>query len=139
MNNTITTVFTDEYKQQATQYAELLTTIAKQGSPNAEERVAKTFSITESYYEHAEQHMDADVLEKLADLILLDELTDTHPDKMAREEYPIMSETQQDERYRGEVNFKWAQNVDTDNVDHTVRTRDNMRNRRTNVGTKNQF
>ncbi|EPC8408886.1 hypothetical protein ACR3AM_003156 [Bacillus thuringiensis] len=31
-------------------------------------------------------------LERLADLLLYKELHDAHPDKMSREEYPIMSD-----------------------------------------------
>lgn len=39
-------------------------------------------------------------LDLLADYILREELSDNHPDKMAREEYPIMSEWQRVRRLR---------------------------------------
>lgn len=44
------------------------------------------------------QYRDADILEKYADLILYEELTWSHPDKMSIVEYPIMSKGQAEER-----------------------------------------
>ena len=53
-------------------------------------------------------------LERLADLLLYEELSNTHPDKMAREEYPIMSEHQLSRRHSGEVSMKVAEEYGSD-------------------------
>ena len=136
MTNTITTKFTDEYKRQAPQYSELLFDIATKCKPKPTLRVSKANEVTESYFNHTGEPMDAESFEILADMILMDELLDTHPDKMTRKEYPIMSDSQQEERYSGEVDFEWASNVGTNYVDYTIGTRDNMRKRRIFVGSK---
>lgn len=136
MTNTITTEFTNEYKQQAPQYAELLFNIATKCKPKPALRVNKAKEVTESYFEHTGEVMAAESLEILADMILMDELLDTHPDKMSKKEYPIMSNSQQDERYSGEVDFEWTSNIGTNYVDYTINTRDNMRKRRIFVGSK---
>lgn len=43
------------------------------------------------------------VLDRLATLILQDELADKHPDKMARNEFPLISDSQLDLRHKQEV------------------------------------
>jgi len=43
------------------------------------------------------------ILDRAATLILLDELSDKHPDKMSRNEYPLLSDRQQKRRYKNEV------------------------------------
>lgn len=70
------------------------------------------------------------VLDRLATLILQDELADKHPDKMTRNEYPLLSEDQQRVRYDGERSLKAAQDVAVDGVDYRVRTRDSNRRMR---------
>lgn len=75
-------------------------------------------------------------LDLLADYILREELTDSHPDKMSREEYPIMSEWQRTRRMRVrflagvvEINygrstgFRRTSYVDDDGVMREVRQR----------------
>jgi hypothetical protein len=59
---------------------------------------------------------DTALLERLADAILYEELTDTHPDKMTREEYPIMSMTQESRRRDREYSLSLADNYDLDGV-----------------------
>lgn len=48
-------------------------------------------SIVEQYVEINGKRPPASVLSRLATYVLLDTLSDNHPDKMSREEYPIMS------------------------------------------------
>lgn len=48
-----------------------------------------------------EKKFNSQELTQLADLILYEELSDTHPDKMTREEYPIMSDIQLARRQEG--------------------------------------
>src|SRR5690625_1302824 len=58
-------------------------------TPN--KRIESADAIVEHYVEVNGKRPPASVLSRLATYILLDTLTDPHPDKMAREEYPIMS------------------------------------------------
>jgi len=54
-------------------------------------RVESADAIVEQYVEVNGKRPSASVLSRLATYILLDDLSDPHPDKMARDEYPIMS------------------------------------------------
>lgn len=54
-------------------------------------RIERANDLIEKYIEVIGERPPASVLSRLATYILLDTLTDSHPDKMAREEYPIMS------------------------------------------------
>jgi|SRR5690625_187766 len=54
-------------------------------------RIESADAIVEHYVEINGKRPPASVLSRLATYILLDTLSDSHPDKMAREEYPIMS------------------------------------------------
>jgi len=58
-------------------------------TPN--KRIESADAIVEHYVEVNGKRPPASVLSRLATYILLDTLTDPHPDKMSREEYPIMS------------------------------------------------
>ena len=55
------------------------------------ERVNSAQSICESYFEHVGQQPPSAVLSRLAWYIDFDHMTDSHPDKMTREEIPVMS------------------------------------------------
>jgi hypothetical protein len=66
-------------------------------------RIAAIKELTEFYTDVNGKRPDQTVLERLTDVILYEELTDPHPDKMAREEYPFMSEHQFEERYSKEL------------------------------------
>ncbi|MGT4651552.1 hypothetical protein [Bacillus cereus] len=52
-------------------------------------------------------------LERLSDLILYEELSDTRRNKMTAEEYPIMSERMEKTRRTGESSDKMAEEYDT--------------------------
>lgn len=54
-------------------------------------RIESADSIVEHYVEANGKRPPNSVLSRLATYILLDILSDSHPDKMTREEYPIMS------------------------------------------------
>lgn len=83
--------------------------------------------LTERYFADHEFMPDGTVLDRLGTLILQDELADKHPDKMAREEYPLLSEDQSKVRYSDERSLKAAQDVATDGADYRVKTRDSNR------------
>ena len=62
------------------------------GNPTTpSERVNSAQSICESYYAQVGQQPPSAVLSRLAWYLVFDEMTDSHPDKMTREELPIMS------------------------------------------------
>jgi hypothetical protein len=58
--------------------------------------------ITDAYIEQTGESPDPDQLTILADYILMDDLKDTHPDKVANTEYPILSDGQLRLRFRRE-------------------------------------
>ena len=84
-------------------------------------------SLTEQYFEQHDKMPEGTILDRLSTLILQDELADTHPDKMTRNEYPLLSDSQRDEREKDEVSFKWSQDVATDGRDYKLPTRGNLR------------
>lgn len=87
-------------------------------------------ALTEQYFAEYGKMPDGSVLDRLATLILQDELADSHPDKMTRNEYPLLSDSQADERYADERSMKAAQDVAIDGADYRVRTRDSNRRMR---------
>lgn len=99
----------------------------KRDKTTREHRMQFAEALTERYFADHEFMPDGTVLDRLGTLILQDELADTHPDKMAREEYPLLSDSQADERYKDERSLKAAQDVATDGTDYRVKTRDSNR------------
>lgn len=119
--------FTDDYKTDLHAHITQLFTQAKTLNTTREERLHASDDLIEAYYAHCEQVPDGIALERLATLILRDELTDKHPDKMTREEYPLLSDSQREERIGDEVSFKWAEDVATCGRDYKLPTRGNLR------------
>ena len=54
-------------------------------------RIESADAIVEHYVDANGERPPSSVLSRLATYLLLDTLADTHPDKMARDEYPVMS------------------------------------------------
>ena len=65
--------------------------VEKGAKPAPNKRIESADSLIEEYIEQHGKRPPASVLSRLATYVLLDTLTDSHPDKMSREEYPIMS------------------------------------------------
>ena len=63
----------------------------KGAKPAPNKRIENADALIEDYIEQHGKRPPASVLSRLATYVLLDTLTDSHPDKMSREEYPIMS------------------------------------------------
>src|SRR5690625_1844629 len=63
----------------------------KGAKPAPNKRIENADALIEDYNEQHGKRPPASVLSRLATYVLLDTLTDSHPDKMSREEYPIMS------------------------------------------------
>lgn len=104
----------------------------KAGNLPREERITEVDRAIEEYFAKTGNMPDDKALERLADLLLYEELTDAHPDKVAREEYPFFSESQFDERHRKEASFKLAEEQGADGRNHkppVKRVRSNYENR----------
>ena len=85
-----------KHKEQAHDYVSTLIDGAysrkNAGNPTSpSERVNSAQSICESYYAQVGQQPPSAVLSRLAWYIDFDHMTDSHPDKMTREEIPVMS------------------------------------------------
>src|SRR5690625_1022213 len=68
--------------------------VEKGAKPAPNKRIESADALIEDYIEQHGKRPPASVLSRLATYVLLDTLTDSHPDKMSREEYPIMSYAQ---------------------------------------------
>lgn len=106
----------------------------KRNQTERSERIIFADNLIESYYEIIGEIPPSSVLDRLATLILQDELADTHPDKMTRNEFPLLSERQRDTRGRSERSLKAAQDIATDGTDYRVKTRDSNRKMREMFG-----
>ncbi|MGG0150723.1 hypothetical protein [Bacillus mycoides] len=118
-----------DYKTQFETYVNtLITTLRKSDSSaisNREVRAKEIKSLTDAYVGTVGERPELKQLERLADLLLYEELSDTHPDKMTLAEYPIMSDHQLSRRHSGEVSMKVAEEygVDRRNYKPPVRRR----------------
>lgn len=83
--------------------------------------------LTERYLAVNDKIPPVGVLDRLASLILQDELADMNEHKMAQNERPLLSERQQERRHSIERSMKAAQDVAVDGTDYRVKTRDSNR------------
>lgn len=107
-----------DYKTQFETYVITLITahreIDSEAISNRGVRAKEIKSLTDAYVETVGERPGPKQLERLADLLLHEELTDPRPDKMTREEYPIMSDHQLSRRHSGEVSMKVAEEYGVD-------------------------
>jgi hypothetical protein len=90
----------------------------KRGELPREVRIVKINTLIEDYFAKTGEMPDGITLERLSDLILDEELRDTHPDKVTRTEYPFFSETQFEERRKDEASFKLSEEHGVDGRSH---------------------
>lgn len=96
-------------------------------------RMKRIQRLTDIYIGKTGKRPPNDLLAKMTDIILHEELTDRRVDKMSLEEYPIMSDTQYERRTTGgqrrkrkdgttisEVPLSHAINIATDRVDYSL-------------------
>ncbi len=124
---TIINTFTSDYKTQFSEYISLLFYLAKRSTTTPEQRIERAEVITESYFKHTGYRPDSKQLDRLASLILRDELADKDRMKVRNKEYPILSDDQFERRELGEVSFKLADEVGSDGRDYRPQTRLNRR------------
>jgi hypothetical protein len=99
----------------------------KRGELPREVRLGRIEALTEDYYEMAGEVPDSVALERLADLILYEDLFNPSLTKMQDEEYPIMSERQYDRRQNTE--FATGKRLDQNAADGQVHAIPLRRNR----------
>ena len=102
----------------------------KKSKTNRQNRIEYVAKLTERYFLQHEKMPATHVLDRMATLILQDELADIDRMKMRNTEYPLLSETQELYRKKDERSLKAAQDVATDGVDYRIRTRDSNRRMR---------
>ncbi|MDE1383301.1 hypothetical protein PVN32_24710 [Bacillus paralicheniformis] len=95
----------------------------KAGELDRIQRIEEITALADAYFDAVGEHPDSTALERMANLVIYEELTNPHPDKMAREEYPIMSETQREERIKSEASEKLAEEYGADGRNYKVPTR----------------
>lgn len=107
-----------DYKTQFETYVNALITSIRESDSgaisNRDVRAKEIKSLTDAFVGVVGERPEPKQLERLADLLLYEELRDTHPDKMTREEYPIMSDHQLSRRHSGEVSMKVAEEYGVD-------------------------
>lgn len=94
--------FTDDYKADLHRHIDELYTQAKTLDTDRQTRLTESDALIEAYFAHCGYVPDSAPLERLATLILRDELTDTDRMKSRTNEYPILSDDQLERREDGE-------------------------------------
>ncbi|MCU5516137.1 hypothetical protein OCF62_16350 [Bacillus wiedmannii] len=107
-----------DYKKQFETYVNTLNIARRESDSsvisNRDVRAREIKSLTDAYVGTVGERPEPKQLERLVDLFLYEELSNTHPDKMAREGYPIMSDHQLSRRHSGEVSMKVAEEYGID-------------------------
>jgi hypothetical protein len=87
-----------DYKTKLHEDITLLQQATKRGEMPRALRIVRIEELTDDYYAKAGEMPDIVALERLADLVLYEELTDPNIHKVAHTEYPFLSEHQFDRR-----------------------------------------
>ena len=90
----------------------------------------KVRALTDTYVEETGKRPEVVALDRMATLLLNDEITDRDRMKMRNNESPILTESQREKREKGEAAFAWAQEIGADGVDYRPQTRDIKRKMR---------
>lgn len=88
-----------------------------------DERMTAVQALIDEYIAEVGERPDGDVLERLTDYILREELTDDNSHKVAHNEYPFLSESQMQLRYEREYGLELAENHDADGRNRATPTR----------------
>lgn len=99
----------------------------KRGELPRELRMREIEVLTDWYVEESGERPECAALDKLADLVLYEDLFNPSLTKMKDEEYPIMSERQYDRRQKGELATGEAMEMNA--ADGKTHTKPNRRNR----------
>ncbi|QLI77145.1 hypothetical protein [Bacillus pumilus] len=88
----------------------------KAGTLEREERIVEINDLLDRY----DGTPPSNALERISDLLLYEELSDTRRNKMSAEEYPIMSERMEKTRKTGEASDKMAEEYDITGANYAV-------------------
>jgi hypothetical protein len=123
-----------DYKTKLHEDITQLQTETKRGELPREVRLVKIEQLTEEYFAKTGEMPDAVALERLADLVLYEELTDSNEHKISQTEYPFLSERQFDRRDNREVKSRYDMDGNAaDGRKHGIPTR------RERTGYENRF
>lgn len=67
-----------------------------------EQRIQAVQAITDAYFDQVREEPDSAQLSRLASFILRDDMRDSHPDKMTRQQYPVLTVRQSKRRQNRE-------------------------------------
>jgi len=122
-----------DYKTQLHEAITQLQAETKRGELPRSLRFIKIESLIDDYFVRTSEMPDGIMLERLSDLCLQEEISDTNVHKVAHTEYPFLSETQLARRREGrhikkdakrkEVSFEAASTFGVDGRDHRRPTR----------------
>lgn len=93
------------------EFAAAVSDLIAQNMADRSERIAAVHALTEAYVDSIGQRPDPVQLERLADYILREELTDGHRNKTSATEHPFLSETQLARRTDGVHQRKYESNT----------------------------
>ncbi|WP_449600319.1 hypothetical protein [Paenibacillus sp. Marseille-Q9583] len=102
------------------EFHDAVTDLIAQDIADRTERMAAVNALTDAYFDSVDKHPDAAELERLTDYILREELSDRHPDKVTRDEYPFFSVWQLELRRDRETSLNAAEHVGTDGKDYRI-------------------
>jgi hypothetical protein len=95
-----------DYKTKLHEEITQLQQATKRGEMPRKERMGRIEALAEDYFAKAGEMPDVVALERMADLVLYEELTDNNEHKISQTEYPFLSERQYDRRDSREVKSK---------------------------------
>ncbi|MEV3552289.1 hypothetical protein ABNC92_10605 [Paenibacillus larvae] len=101
-------------------FCEAVTDLIEEDITDRSERISAVEALTDAYVDSTGNPPDSAQLERLADYLLKEELTDNFADKVTQTEYPFFSDRQLDRRYKKEATAKAAEYVGTDGKNHRV-------------------
>jgi len=101
-------------------FEEAVNEIIEKDIEDRAERIRAIDALIDEYVYAIGSAPDPVQLERLSNYILREELYDTYPDKVSRDEYPILSERQLARRMSGEAPLKLAEEVATDGKNYRI-------------------
>lgn len=118
-----------DVKTQLHEHISQLQADTKRGELPREVRIGKIDALIEEYFGKTGEMPDAVALERMADLVLYEELSDPDEHKVSRNEYPFLSDTQiarrqegkhtRSDGIKGEVPLSAAESIGTDGRNHS--------------------
>lgn len=97
-------VFVGEYREKFADYVtKILATGNSSALPSLETRKDVITALTEAYIIQAREQPNGVQIQRLANWLLIEDLTNNHPDKVTLTEYPFMTNRQLRGRYRREM------------------------------------